>query len=70
MTPDEGRPAKVYVEPTNACNLACATCVRHAWEEPEGFMEWATFEAVVTGSRGRGAKQVPARSRSWGSASR
>ena len=29
---------KVYVEPTNACNLACATCVRHAWDEPEGSM--------------------------------
>ncbi len=40
---------KVYVEPTNACNLNCATCVRHSWDEPEGFMEWATFEAVVDG---------------------
>ena len=52
MTSDEGRPAKVYVEPTNACNLACATCVRHAWDEPEGFMEWATFEAVADGLAG------------------
>jgi MoaA/NifB/PqqE/SkfB family radical SAM enzyme len=42
-------PAKVYVEPTNTCNLACSTCVRHAWDEPEGFMEWATFEAVAAG---------------------
>ena len=40
---------KVYVEPTNACNLTCSTCVRHAWDEPEGFMEWATFEAGVGG---------------------
>ena len=40
-------PHKVYVEPTSACNLSCATCVRHAWEEPEGFMAWETFEAVV-----------------------
>jgi len=40
---------KVYVEPTNACNLNCTTCVRHSWDEPEGFMEWATFEAVVDG---------------------
>ena len=40
---------KVYVEPTNACNLSCTTCVRHAWDEPEGFMEWVTFEAVVDG---------------------
>jgi MoaA/NifB/PqqE/SkfB family radical SAM enzyme len=44
-----GGPLKVYVEPTNACNLACATCVRHSWDEPEGFMEWPTFEAVVDG---------------------
>ena len=42
-------PAKVYLEPTNACNLACSTCVRHAWDEPEGFMEWPTFEAVADG---------------------
>ena len=40
---------KIYVEPTNACNLSCSTCVRHAWDEPEGFMEWATFAAVVNG---------------------
>ncbi|HSL94540.1 MAG TPA: radical SAM protein [Thermoleophilia bacterium] len=38
---------KVYVEPTTACNLACRTCVRHAWDEPEGFMAWPTYEAVV-----------------------
>jgi MoaA/NifB/PqqE/SkfB family radical SAM enzyme len=40
---------KAYVEPTNACNLNCTTCVRRAWDEPEGFMEWATFAAVVDG---------------------
>ena len=45
---------KVYVEPTNACNLACATCVRHAWDEPEGFMEWSAFEPVVDGLAGEG----------------
>lgn len=45
----DARPLKVYVEPTNACNLACTTCVRHSWDEPEGFMEPATFEAVVAG---------------------
>ena len=43
------RLGKIYVEPTNACNLACRTCVRHAWDEPEGFMEWDVFEAVVEG---------------------
>lgn len=51
MTPRDrdDRLRKVYVEPTNACNLACATCVRHAWDEPEGFMAWETFVAVVDG---------------------
>lgn len=42
-------PRKVYLEPTNACNLACSTCVRHAWDEPEGFMLWETCAAVVDG---------------------
>lgn len=45
MSSPDDRLRKVYVEPTNACNLACATCVRHAWDEPEGFMEWAAFES-------------------------
>jgi MoaA/NifB/PqqE/SkfB family radical SAM enzyme len=40
---------KVYVEPTNACNLDCRTCVRHSWEEPEGFMEWSVYERIVDG---------------------
>jgi MoaA/NifB/PqqE/SkfB family radical SAM enzyme len=40
---------KVYVEPTNACNLDCRTCVRHSWNEPEGFMDWLVFERVVDG---------------------
>ncbi len=47
--PDADRLRKVYVEPTNACNLACTTCVRHAWDEPEGFMAWETFAAIVDG---------------------
>ncbi len=63
MTTAEG-PRKVYVEPTNACNLACRTCVRHSWDEPEGFMEWATFEAVVDGLGGRRDRRP-----SWASAS-
>ena len=42
-------PRKLYVEPTNACNLDCKTCVRHTWDEPEGFMEWSTFESVADG---------------------
>ena len=40
---------KAYIEPTNACNLNCRTCVRHAWDEPEGFMAWDAYEAIVDG---------------------
>ena len=29
---------KVYVEPTNACNLDCRTCIRNVWDEPLGWM--------------------------------
>ncbi len=43
---------KVYVEPTTACNLNCRTCVRHAWNEPEGFMAWPTYEAIIDGLAG------------------
>jgi sulfatase maturation enzyme AslB (radical SAM superfamily) len=43
---------KIYVEPTNACNLNCRTCVRHAWGEPEGFMKWSTHEAAIDALRG------------------
>ena len=49
MPDPDDRVRKVYLEPTNACNLDCKTCVRHSWDEPEGFMEWATFEAVLDG---------------------
>ena len=47
---------KVYVEPTNACNLNCRTCVRHAWNEPEGFMDWEVYEAIVDGLTALGAE--------------
>jgi len=41
--------AKVYVEPTSRCNLGCRTCMRHAWDEPAGDMDDATFERVLRG---------------------
>lgn len=46
---------KVYVEPTNACNLDCATCFRHGWSEstgsaePIGRMSEETFAAILAG---------------------
>lgn len=40
---------KVYVEITSACNLACATCIRHAWDEALGPMPVARFERLLDG---------------------
>lgn len=43
--------ARVYVEPTNACNLDCRTCVRHVWDEPLGTMQPDVFGQVLEGVR-------------------
>lgn len=44
-------PAKVYIEPTNRCNLICRTCLRTLWDEPPGDMDAATFAGVLDGLR-------------------
>ncbi len=41
--------AKVYIEPTNACNLECRTCIRNIWDEPIGQMDSNTFDRVIEG---------------------
>ncbi len=41
--------AKVYLEPTTTCPLACTTCMRHAWDDPSGVMEPSTFDRIVRG---------------------
>src|SRR5512136_1014791 len=43
--------AKVYIEPTNRCNLNCVTCVRNVWTESLGQMGMATFARVIEGLR-------------------
>ena len=43
--------AKLYIEPTVRCNLACRTCIRNVWNEPGGDMTGATFAAVIAGLR-------------------
>jgi len=42
---------KVYIEPTNECNLACRTCMRNTWSEPMGQMSLAAFKRIVRGLR-------------------
>jgi MoaA/NifB/PqqE/SkfB family radical SAM enzyme len=41
--------AKVYIEPTNACNLECRTCIRNIWDEPVGQMDSETFNRIIEG---------------------
>ena len=41
--------AKVYLEPTNRCNLDCRTCMRNTWDEPLGAMSEETFARIVDG---------------------
>ncbi len=43
--------AKLYVEPTNGCNLECRTCMRNTWDEPLGRMNDATFTRIIDGLR-------------------
>ena len=41
--------SRIYVEPTNRCNLDCVTCYRHNWHETLGRMSDATFERILAG---------------------
>ncbi len=42
-----GQLARLYVEPTNACNLDCRTCMRNVWDEPLGKMSNLVFERIL-----------------------
>lgn len=41
--------AKLHVEVTTRCNLECAMCQRHVWDEQPADMELGTFRAIVEG---------------------
>jgi len=45
------RLAKLYIEPTNQCNLDCRTCIRNVWNEPMGKMSEAIFSRLIEGLR-------------------
>ena len=47
--PEDTRLARLYLEPTARCNLACVTCIRNDWREPGSEMSDATFAAVLDG---------------------
>ncbi len=38
---------RLYIEPTNRCNLSCITCMRNIWDEPLGNMTPAVFERIL-----------------------
>lgn len=42
-----GHLAKLYIEPTDLCNLDCSMCIRHSWEENSGRMGEDTFAAIL-----------------------
>jgi MoaA/NifB/PqqE/SkfB family radical SAM enzyme len=37
---------RIYIEPTNTCNLTCVTCMRNIWQEEPGWMSTQTFERI------------------------
>lgn len=41
------RLAKLYIEPTTACNLDCVMCVRNVWHERTGTMPVERFAALM-----------------------
>ncbi len=44
-----GQLAKIYIEPTNRCNLTCRTCIRHNWDVTMGRMSETVFERILDG---------------------
>ncbi len=51
LTPKDPPLAKVYVEPTTACNLSCSICIRNSWNEPTGYMDMRTYGRLIDGLR-------------------
>ena len=45
---DHSRLAKIYIEPTNQCNLACRTCIRNTWDnDATGKMSSGVFARAI-----------------------
>lgn len=43
--------ARIYVEPTNRCNLDCLTCMRNVWDEAPGMMSEEIFQRILDATR-------------------
>ena len=51
LTRSSANLARVYIEPTNFCNLDCVTCMRNVWNETPGSMSAPVFERILAGVR-------------------
>jgi MoaA/NifB/PqqE/SkfB family radical SAM enzyme len=49
LYPSLAKLSKIYIEPTNRCNLGCRTCIRHSWDEELGRMNRTTFSRIMSG---------------------
>jgi MoaA/NifB/PqqE/SkfB family radical SAM enzyme len=49
IRPDIHSLARLYIEPTTRCNLACRTCIRNTWAEPLGDMSEEVFGRIEAG---------------------
>jgi MoaA/NifB/PqqE/SkfB family radical SAM enzyme len=49
ILPDIHSLARLYIEPTSRCNLACRTCIRNTWAETPGDMAPETFDRLRRG---------------------
>ncbi|HRS89122.1 MAG TPA: radical SAM protein [Smithellaceae bacterium] len=38
---------KIYIEPTNRCNLNCLICIRNSWNETYGEMAWPVYRKLI-----------------------
>ncbi len=47
IRPDIHSLSRLYIEPTSRCNLACRTCIRNTWREPDGDMSWPLFQRLA-----------------------
>lgn len=47
LFPQDPPMAKIYLEPTSRCNLACHSCIRSSWDEPTGMLSSELFERLI-----------------------
>src|SRR3989344_4912526 len=45
-------PLKVYIEPTNYCNLKCKFCANPIMERKKGYMDFELFKKILDESLG------------------